>query len=636
MQENPKNIYALLIGINAYSEKSVPKVPNALRGCENDVDAIKDALNLIVGDKPGYRLHVKTLLNDQATRAEMIRTFREFLIQNVKEGDTVYFHFSGHGSFEKAPVEFEPYFSQGQLETQVYYDSREPGKYDLADKEFAVLLSEIPKGVHTFVMFDCCFSDSGARDNETYRYHDGQDRTRKLEDFLGDYHLQNDLKLPLASYIFFAASTRYQRAREITDEKGNKLGAFTHAFLRTLNNSQNSISYFELFQQLNLHMSLKKHNTKTTLPQTPRWNQYGAANIHQAFLLGKFIQNSERSLVKYEQGNWSILQGAINGLDTRKDIKITFPLFDTIDAIEPVSMGQLKQIGFQKSTLEPSVGLDTSKKYYAEITQKRMPILIDDESSVIKRYIADQASTFLIETSLPNSSRFAIKASATIVELWDMHQDQLIIAIRSWTKAILPYLRSVLKKVYTWEMLRQLSNPHASLDPHKISFGFALEEKRKPLEPWWKTPIKVSYSEVPLEYSLWGENHSDLPLYFFVLYLGPRFEIQVHYRDEDPKSSQRAILSNSMHFVLEDGIEKENNLFRLFYSTEYLGEGLTFDAWEEAELPFWGETTHESQVWDLSPDRGFELARGSHSRNLSAQTADEWDIIDLEVEVQRL
>ncbi|WP_334700587.1 caspase family protein [Nostoc sp.] len=55
------NIYALLVGIDEYLNVS------PLQGCINDVTAIKEYLEGRV-DTDGYQLHLRTLLNKDATR----------------------------------------------------------------------------------------------------------------------------------------------------------------------------------------------------------------------------------------------------------------------------------------------------------------------------------------------------------------------------------------------------------------------------------------------------------------------------------------------------------------------------------------------------------------------------------------
>jgi hypothetical protein len=69
--------YALLIGINQYDPTSF--IPS-LEGCTNDVQAMQAYLQGRVAQDNG-NLHLKTLLNEQATRQAVIDGFRNHLCQ---------------------------------------------------------------------------------------------------------------------------------------------------------------------------------------------------------------------------------------------------------------------------------------------------------------------------------------------------------------------------------------------------------------------------------------------------------------------------------------------------------------------------------------------------------------------------
>ncbi len=82
--------YALIIGIDNY-RGAWPSLKNAVR----DARAIESTL------KSRYKFdHFRTLYNEQATRAQIIREM-EWLVANVKEEDNVFIYFSGHGDFKQ-------------------------------------------------------------------------------------------------------------------------------------------------------------------------------------------------------------------------------------------------------------------------------------------------------------------------------------------------------------------------------------------------------------------------------------------------------------------------------------------------------------------------------------------------------
>ncbi len=121
--------YALLIGINQYDRTS--SVP-PLRGCTNDVKAMQAYLEGLVGQDAG-QLHLKVLLNEQATRQAVIDGFRNHLGQ-AGPNDVALFFYAGHGSQENAPEEFWHLEPDRLDETLVCYDSRCDSSWDLADK----------------------------------------------------------------------------------------------------------------------------------------------------------------------------------------------------------------------------------------------------------------------------------------------------------------------------------------------------------------------------------------------------------------------------------------------------------------------------------------------------------------------
>ncbi|MGB7377251.1 MAG: caspase family protein [Rivularia sp. (in: cyanobacteria)] len=175
------NIYALLVGIDNYASPVTP-----LEGCVNDVLAIEEYLQSRVKAE-GWKLHLRTLKDEQATRQGIIDGFREHLCQ-AGSGDVVLFHYSGHGSQENAPEEFWDIEPDKLNETLVCYDSRQQGKRDLADKELAKLISEVAeKNPQIVLILDCCHSGSGSRDpfQETaVRESDKDERSHTLEEYI--------------------------------------------------------------------------------------------------------------------------------------------------------------------------------------------------------------------------------------------------------------------------------------------------------------------------------------------------------------------------------------------------------------------------------------------------------------------
>src|SRR5262249_9487709 len=157
-----RTIQALLVGIDNY-----PSLIPVLRGCVNDIDAFASYLSERVVQDKGVALSLKSLKNGEATRQAVIDAFRTHL-GAAKKGDVALFYYSGHGSQEQAPEEFWKLEPDHLDETLVLFDSRNPGSWDLADKELAKLIGEVAAtGPHVAVILDCCHSGSGTREIDT-------------------------------------------------------------------------------------------------------------------------------------------------------------------------------------------------------------------------------------------------------------------------------------------------------------------------------------------------------------------------------------------------------------------------------------------------------------------------------------
>ena len=83
-----RNIYGLLVGIDEYLNPISP-----LKGCVNDILAVKAYLEGRV-TTDGYQLHLRTLLNQEATRQSLIDGFRQHLCQAGSE-DVAFFYYAG-------------------------------------------------------------------------------------------------------------------------------------------------------------------------------------------------------------------------------------------------------------------------------------------------------------------------------------------------------------------------------------------------------------------------------------------------------------------------------------------------------------------------------------------------------------
>jgi hypothetical protein len=167
------NRWALLVGINRY-----PRLAERyqLEGCVEDVRALSQVLVERHAFPPS---HVVELLDEAATRSGILGAMEDLLQRVGGEGDTVLFHYSGHGSQQR---DLDGDEADGMDETLVPSDSGRTGtdpNLDIVDDEIhAWLLRLAEKTKNVTLLFDCCHSGTVSRDFMTC---DASTRVRRVE-----------------------------------------------------------------------------------------------------------------------------------------------------------------------------------------------------------------------------------------------------------------------------------------------------------------------------------------------------------------------------------------------------------------------------------------------------------------------
>ena len=140
---------ALIVGIN-YVGTGHP-----LKGCINDAHN----MHRLVLDDLGFS-QTKLVLEDAAT-TEGILSGLHWLVDGVKPGDVILFHFSGHGSQVRSNIE-----PDGLDEIICPIDLDWKTKV-IKDDQFKQIFSTVPNGVNVTVILDCCHSGSGMDQDQT-------------------------------------------------------------------------------------------------------------------------------------------------------------------------------------------------------------------------------------------------------------------------------------------------------------------------------------------------------------------------------------------------------------------------------------------------------------------------------------
>ena len=313
-------IYALLVGINQYSESQ-------LSGCINDINAMQDWLTTTFSNTGN--LHIKRLTDSDTDatfpgRSDIIAAFETHFAQADNQ-DICLFYFSGHGINLTAPSAFADQ-SAGAVQALLCRDwvrkinqngndtttaATETNTNTaitgyIIDKELSYLIwkTKLDKPDMQFVVItDCCHSGSATRGIEDEGMQELEVKVRGLDiveaspdvtaylghDYTTDdgkraYEVDENGKLVVQSapHIHFGAAKDDEEAVElIVNADSTHHGAFSYGLNNVLKENGGKLSY----QQLHAEASNKLKNVfyKKANIQEPSLNAIGS-NVYKFFL----------------------------------------------------------------------------------------------------------------------------------------------------------------------------------------------------------------------------------------------------------------------------------------------------------------------------------------------------------------
>lgn len=253
---------ALLIGINKYKHlpfysQVLKTTVNNLKGSVNDVKIMKGLLKSHYGFLED---NIKTIYDEEATKDNILKIFENWLIDSTKEGDLVFFYFSGHGTQVPDQNGDE---EDGQDEGLCAHDLIPEGANSaneakiILDDELGQWLRRL-RGREVIVVIDSCHSGTATRGvngrivsylEETPSKHAkfipvrlNPTRGKSLNS-LTNIPKQNDIP---EGQIFFYSSKENQLSYEIALPSGFH-GAFTSLLAEMMNRKKN-VTYLELFE----------------------------------------------------------------------------------------------------------------------------------------------------------------------------------------------------------------------------------------------------------------------------------------------------------------------------------------------------------------------------------------------------
>eukprot|EP00992_Anisonema_acinus_P013844 TRINITY_DN8965_c0_g1_i1.p1 TRINITY_DN8965_c0_g1~~TRINITY_DN8965_c0_g1_i1.p1 ORF type:complete len:781 (+),score=151.26 TRINITY_DN8965_c0_g1_i1:53-2395(+) len=138
---------ALLVGINYVGQQG------ELRGCINDVLTMQEFLSARGFDDMRIMVDDPNVSSEDPTYANIVEGFR-WLVEGAQPGDSLFFHYSGHGGQMRDDTGDE---RDGKDETLVPVDYRSAGQMR-DDVIFKNLVLPVPDGCQLTVLMDCCHS----------------------------------------------------------------------------------------------------------------------------------------------------------------------------------------------------------------------------------------------------------------------------------------------------------------------------------------------------------------------------------------------------------------------------------------------------------------------------------------------
>ncbi|KAA2243562.1 caspase family protein [Chitinophaga agrisoli] len=328
-----RKLFATLIGINNY-------MSNALRGCVKDVLEIDALLREICAQQqsPLEYTPLYLLAPNQADEERISKlpvpiqyeapTFAHITqkafshLKQAQPGDICVLFYSGHGSQIKAPAEFSHLKSDGQNETLVCVDSRDPASQsrDLIDKELAYLIWDALEGkdVHCLVIMDCCHSGNNMRaiateDEELrYRMEAPSAVQAPLDQYLGFNDPRNfyepkngKASIKIARYVQLSSAQDFEKAAETRAG-----GLFTSRLIPFLRAGGTARSYRSIIQNLAVTVTGRYAQQHPVISATRKEDE------DLQFLGADLIPYQASYEVRYDfsKENWILHGGAMHGI----------------------------------------------------------------------------------------------------------------------------------------------------------------------------------------------------------------------------------------------------------------------------------------------------------------------------------
>jgi uncharacterized caspase-like protein len=245
---------ALLVGINKY--KSVP----GLQGSVNDIDTMRE----ILISRWGFMARNITVLTDETATHDKILSALTDLVQVSGPEDTMYFHYSGHGSQVQDLNGDE---DDGLDETLVPQDGRSGGVRDIVDDELDEIFSKL-RTTHVLVVLDSCHSGTATRSFDIRARSVPQDmRVDLYKTGVTGVVKRGIAAVKTARFVSMGAAADNEEALDGPVE-GNYHGFFTYALARALTTSSTDATPRQIFAAVSRELArIQTTFGRTSMPE---------------------------------------------------------------------------------------------------------------------------------------------------------------------------------------------------------------------------------------------------------------------------------------------------------------------------------------------------------------------------------
>lgn len=370
------DLYALLIGINDYKN-------HRLEGCENDVGQLRDYLGSSFVKAQFGHIHLRELLNGQATKDNIVQAMKTHL-GKAKKNDTVLLYFSGHGAREKTEAAI---FRDAEVDSNIggilcatFESMNQEGLYRhvLSNKELRYLIRPLamdeanrPKS-HVVAIFDCCNSGSNTRSVlgelpgnarqvsrnalpgrtvDQFVFSEDKELVAKLK----EQKLGLDEIMPQGDHVMLAACREVELAWEREIGQGRQSGAFTSALVRVLQQHKGHISYHELYSRVLNQMKFSLSTAEGNQGQTPQV-YVRTRNLNDRYNI--FLTNQPNDQPSY---------GAVEYSEKDKQWRIDLGAFHGIPADQKTAPTKVRVYPLKKKEEAMEVKIDKAYPFYATL-----------------------------------------------------------------------------------------------------------------------------------------------------------------------------------------------------------------------------------------------------------------------------